>query len=140
MSGAVGLDGFAFGGEIFVEGVMGQGAEAGGDALGVELGSGHGGVGVRIAEEGIDGGLAEGVVAAGDDLVEVDKADVFGCGDLLGPAAIGGGVADNVAVQPKLARDKRAEDGRRSFSLRSEEHTSELQSRQYLVCRLLLEK
>src|SRR5215203_7461345 len=28
----------------------------------------------------------------------------------------------------------------RSFSARSEEHTSELQSRQYLVCRLLLEK
>src|SRR3712207_7080952 len=27
-----------------------------------------------------------------------------------------------------------------SASLRSEEHTSELQSRQYLVCRLLLEK
>src|SRR3712207_1028282 len=29
---------------------------------------------------------------------------------------------------------------RRSIPLRSEEHTSELQSRQYLVCRLLLEK
>src|SRR3712207_8974781 len=29
---------------------------------------------------------------------------------------------------------------RRGDSLRSEEHTSELQSRQYLVCRLLLEK
>src|SRR3712207_7215386 len=29
---------------------------------------------------------------------------------------------------------------RRTRSLRSEEHTSELQSRQYLVCRLLLEK
>src|SRR3712207_3079025 len=28
----------------------------------------------------------------------------------------------------------------RLFSVRSEEHTSELQSRQYLVCRLLLEK
>src|SRR3712207_8142802 len=28
----------------------------------------------------------------------------------------------------------------KSRSLRSEEHTSELQSRQYLVCRLLLEK
>src|SRR5258707_7225406 len=28
----------------------------------------------------------------------------------------------------------------RRFVLRSEEHTSELQSRQYLVCRLLLEK
>src|SRR3712207_7754068 len=27
-----------------------------------------------------------------------------------------------------------------SFDVRSEEHTSELQSRQYLVCRLLLEK
>src|SRR3712207_7202534 len=27
-----------------------------------------------------------------------------------------------------------------ALSLRSEEHTSELQSRQYLVCRLLLEK
>src|SRR5215217_8620563 len=30
--------------------------------------------------------------------------------------------------------------GRRAGGLRSEEHTSELQSRQYLVCRLLLEK
>src|SRR3712207_8074691 len=28
----------------------------------------------------------------------------------------------------------------RNIELRSEEHTSELQSRQYLVCRLLLEK
>src|SRR3712207_8599048 len=33
---------------------------------------------------------------------------------------------------------RRAE--RREASARSEEHTSELQSRQYLVCRLLLEK
>src|SRR3712207_8561346 len=32
-----------------------------------------------------------------------------------------------------------ADDDRRTI-LRSEEHTSELQSRQYLVCRLLLEK
>src|SRR3712207_8637236 len=31
-------------------------------------------------------------------------------------------------------------DRRRPDQLRSEEHTSELQSRQYLVCRLLLEK
>src|SRR3712207_7650076 len=30
--------------------------------------------------------------------------------------------------------------GARALVLRSEEHTSELQSRQYLVCRLLLEK
>src|SRR3712207_7268255 len=32
------------------------------------------------------------------------------------------------------------EPGAVSWVLRSEEHTSELQSRQYLVCRLLLEK
>src|SRR3712207_8864383 len=31
-------------------------------------------------------------------------------------------------------------DGGRVSGVRSEEHTSELQSRQYLVCRLLLEK
>src|SRR3712207_8604845 len=31
-------------------------------------------------------------------------------------------------------------EGTRSLNLRSEEHTSELQSRQYIVCRLLLEK
>src|SRR3712207_8816050 len=34
----------------------------------------------------------------------------------------------------------RGEDGERRSAPRSEEHTSELQSRQYLVCRLLLEK
>src|SRR3712207_7432525 len=39
------------------------------------------------------------------------------------------------AVAPNLARG--VADFRRT---RSEEHTSELQSRQYLVCRLLLEK
>src|SRR3712207_7457394 len=33
-----------------------------------------------------------------------------------------------------------AQDRCRGMDLRSEEHTSELQSRQYLVCRLLLEK
>src|SRR3712207_7267798 len=32
------------------------------------------------------------------------------------------------------------QDARGAEQLRSEEHTSELQSRQYLVCRLLLEK
>src|SRR3712207_8515486 len=45
--------------------------------------------------------------------------------------------------QRELARrqgDVRAVDGRRARRRRSEEHTSELQSRQYLVCRLLLEK
>src|SRR5947209_16401640 len=53
------------------------------------------------------------------------------------------------AHQPLLrsrARDRIAEPGRpvggrgAAQAARSEEHTSELQSRQYLVCRLLLEK
>src|SRR5215217_9500668 len=39
-------------------------------------------------------------------------------------------------VQPPRGRPRRDPDPGR----RSEEHTSELQSRQYLVCRLLLEK
>src|SRR3712207_7351492 len=38
---------------------------------------------------------------------------------------------------PRLRRDRRRHE---AFEQRSEEHTSELQSRQYLVCRLLLEK
>src|SRR3712207_7874734 len=39
------------------------------------------------------------------------------------------------AYRPRHRGDRDAE-----LTLRSEEHTSELQSRQYLVCRLLLEK
>src|SRR3712207_8124665 len=43
-------------------------------------------------------------------------------------------------VHPAAARLPEAGALRRPDGLRSEEHTSELQSRQYLVCRLLLEK
>src|SRR3712207_9111418 len=56
----------------------------------------------------------------------------------------------DTAVQPWRSRGSRAGGGRRRAGSarlrrplagrRSEEHTSELQSRQYLVCRLLLEK
>src|SRR3712207_7086769 len=41
-----------------------------------------------------------------------------------------------VVLDVRARRTRRARGG----GLRSEEHTSELQSRQYLVCRLLLEK
>src|SRR3712207_7612266 len=41
---------------------------------------------------------------------------------------------------PRLAERRRAPPDRGGPRRRSEEHTSELQSRQYLVCRLLLEK
>src|SRR3712207_8680896 len=40
----------------------------------------------------------------------------------------------------RLAAAQRVAEHRLWSELRSEEHTSELQSRQYLVCRLLLEK
>src|SRR3712207_8690839 len=66
-----------------------------------------------------------------------------------------GGQLEDLADQPSTEVERRAlarlpdDDSRLAFSARalarrakprSEEHTSELQSRQYLVCRLLLEK
>src|SRR3712207_7287698 len=53
----------------------------------------------------------------------------------MGPGALDG--AERAAVRP-VGDFNRRRPGRSSG--RSEEHTSELQSRQYLVCRLLLEK
>src|SRR3712207_7307195 len=47
-------------------------------------------------------------------------------------------VASDMAI--RNPQDLKARLGRGQRLLRSEEHTSELQSRQYLVCRLLLEK
>src|SRR3712207_7137733 len=44
------------------------------------------------------------------------------------------------ALDPAAARPRRGARGDAHPQRRSEEHTSELQSRQYLVCRLLLEK
>src|SRR3712207_8770163 len=59
--------------------------------------------------------------------------------------AIAGGVALSIIMIPIITRTveeilKLVPSHLREASLRSEEHTSELQSRQYLVCRLLLEK
>src|SRR3712207_6983122 len=51
--------------------------------------------------------------------------------------ARGGSVLDPEVVSQMLERRR---PGGPLDALRSEEHTSELQSRQYLVCRLLLEK
>src|SRR3712207_8735216 len=53
--------------------------------------------------------------------------------------------ARDARLRPALERDRPRllrppEVGLARLRLRSEEHTSELQSRQYLVCRLLLEK
>src|SRR3712207_7846726 len=62
-------------------------------------------------------------------------------GERHGPALVGGGWQGGPppcrAERPRLG-DVLGE--RQGAGRRSEEHTSELQSRQYLVCRLLLEK
>src|SRR5438445_5824313 len=47
---------------------------------------------------------------------------------------------DALAGDSSRGRRSRAQQEKPSDAMRSEEHTSELQSRQYLVCRLLLEK
>src|SRR3712207_7641537 len=52
-----------------------------------------------------------------------------------GPAEGGRGKAERAEPRARPATSPRERNRRRS-----EEHTSELQSRQYLVCRLLLEK
>src|SRR3712207_8354320 len=56
-----------------------------------------------------------------------------------GRAPAGGGLPPD-ALRPPAPRGAGGADGRLGPRRRSEEHTSELQSRQYLVCRLLLEK
>src|SRR3712207_8076946 len=69
---------------------------------------------------------------SGEDIIVLDKTGVA-----AGASGIACGVIRNNYFQPAM-RELMAH----SVSIweRSEEHTSELQSRQYLVCRLLLEK
>src|SRR3712207_9505298 len=55
------------------------------------------------------------------------------------PGHIAAVEGDGARLRPQEAAD-RLHDRRLAGAVRSEEHTSELQSRQYLVCRLLLEK
>src|SRR3712207_8974509 len=64
-----------------------------------------------------------------------------GAYDLDADALLALEVLDGLDVVP-IARDEDVGVGviREAHHVRSEEHTSELQSRQYLVCRLLLEK
>src|SRR3712207_7339239 len=52
----------------------------------------------------------------------------------------GGFLASGISAETAVAAARQWALANRSLFRRSEEHTSELQSRQYLVCRLLLEK
>src|SRR3712207_9451739 len=67
--------------------------------------------------------------AEGEQSDRHDRHDHDGIGEHRPPAEGGGDLANEA--------DARQKD---DVHFRSEEHTSELQSRQYLVCRLLLEK
>src|SRR3712207_7771112 len=66
----------------------------------------------------------------------VQRADLDGNRVGIAPRAAGAQVAEVVRGDPDAGGAGEAGGGEE----RSEEHTSELQSRQYLVCRLLLEK
>src|SRR3712207_8471328 len=72
--------------------------------------------------------------------VQLTKAE-SSCADMLKRAPR---KVHSVNTAPRLSASVRSRSTNRTFSwlspeMRSEEHTSELQSRQYLVCRLLLE-
>src|SRR5258708_17108434 len=66
-------------------------------------------------------------------------AELLGMQNQLG-AVSAGSFADVIAVDADPLRDKAPRGNRSQLVLRSEEHTSELQSPDHLVCRLLLEK
>src|SRR3712207_8256878 len=65
------------------------------------------------------------------------RSDVIQTTSVVWWLLLAGGLAVVLAVRPRLSLAMFAG---AVIALRSEEHTSELQSRQYLVCRLLLEK
>src|SRR3712207_6944707 len=72
------------------------------------------------------GVVLEDHVLAGGDVNDVGAVDVYGR-----LAGVGVGFVEDAISEDLPGHD---------VLVRSEEHTSELQSRQYLVCRLLLEK
>src|SRR3712207_7187629 len=73
----------------------------------------------------------------------LEHAERLGQG-ALGSGDVREGRVEDDGVERRLREGQRAPVGRLERDVgqvrRSEEHTSELQSRQYLVCRLLLEK
>src|SRR3712207_6897373 len=69
------------------------------------------------------------------------RALASGCARVYGPVTVAIAVRSRAGVHPDaVMRHHRRDAEAVRLAARSEEHTSELQSRQYLVCRLLLEK
>src|SRR3712207_8280716 len=76
-------------------------------------------------------------------VVKVERSGPLGPGTSMAVSEDGQvvGSVSGGCVEPAVFEEAMdAIEGGRPRLLRSEEHTSELQSRQYLVCRLLLEK
>src|SRR3712207_7423130 len=76
--------------------------------------------------EGVVHAIAAGQLLDPRHRIALARVHRMGCAELLRPLELA-----RIDVDPY---------GGRARGRRSEEHTSELQSRQYLVCRLLLEK
>src|SRR3712207_8511933 len=73
---------------------------------------------------------------------KLQSAPMLGWNALFECASYAGQIAAALGRQVDFVADliEHPRTYKEELSLRSEEHTSELQSRQYLVCRLLLEK
>src|SRR3712207_1833052 len=90
-----------------------------------------------VAARALSGGRAEGVASSlGTGL----GGTVHVLAGSLGVSAIVLASAELFTAMKLLGAAYLVWIGLRTLQARSEEHTSELQSRQYLVCRLLLEK
>src|SRR3712207_7728122 len=68
------------------------------------------------------------------------NGDLYSCDHFVDPEHHLGNVRETPLRELAESAAQRAFGAAKRDALRSEEHTSELQSRQYLVCRLLLEK
>src|SRR3712207_8401763 len=78
------------------------------------------------------GSMSSGTGSTADEMAQADALPQLDASSLVDGERLEAEVKD---MYRHVAREEEAE-----LHFRSEEHTSELQSRQYLVCRLLLEK
>src|SRR3712207_1818184 len=92
---------------------------------------------MRLSGESLERAFIEGVTEAGADVLDLGLVSTdalyFAVGHLEEP----GGAMITASHNPKEYNGFKL---CKENAIRSEEHTSELQSRQYIVCRLLLEK
>src|SRR3712207_8457663 len=93
---------------------------------------------LRLGMESISKGRVDDPEFLRDNLQDLLALAAFGLAGLLSLGLTGGGTQATSWALQALGLDDAP--GLFLLTARSEEHTAELQSRQYLVCRLLLEK